>query len=292
MKAQSNLAAAPGTKSDRSKEADNDLVFSYKAMRNFIGFFGMLLPVILIVFTKESNGKFVEPSISDYYYTKNGDILVVLLSVLAVFLFTYKGYGKTFSFERILTVLAAICAIGVAFSPTGSISDILDTKNVIEIDKNSVHTAISFRGAIPHFLSAGVFFVSLAIISLRYFPMSDAGSMKDHRGKKTAKAKRNVVFRVCGWTMITCVAALILYFALQEFAGLQTDFPVVFLFETIAVIAFGISWLTKGETFWPDGEHYMETAMKDMKLVLKGDHSSKKIKAADKDDGKVKVDLN
>lgn len=84
---------SPDQKSDRGKENDNNLVFSYMTLRNLIGFSGMLLPFVLMFFTKKTNGEFVKPSISDYYYTGNGDILVVLLSVLGVFLFTYKGYN-------------------------------------------------------------------------------------------------------------------------------------------------------------------------------------------------------
>ena len=96
-------------KTDRQKEQDNELVLSYTTMRNLIGFSGMLLPFVLMLFTKEADGLFVEPSISDYYYTKNGDILVVLLSVLGVFLITYNGYDWK---EKVLTTLAAFCAIG------------------------------------------------------------------------------------------------------------------------------------------------------------------------------------
>ncbi|MEI9910981.1 MAG: hypothetical protein WDO71_15705 [Bacteroidota bacterium] len=136
------------------------------SLRNLIGFSGMLLPFVLMFFTKKTNGEFVKPSISDYYYTGNGDILVVLMSVLGVFLFTYKGYNWK---EKALTTIAAICALGVAFSPMASAADIKDT-DVREIDPNSIHTAINFGGDIPHALFAGLFFIAVAIISLKYFP--------------------------------------------------------------------------------------------------------------------------
>ena len=38
------------------------------------------------------------------------------------------------------------------------------------------------------------------------------------------------------------------YFSLKN--SLKSSF--VFLAETIALLAFGVSWLTKGETFYPD----------------------------------------
>src|SRR6478672_7886100 len=103
---------------DRSKENNNELVFSYLTLRNLIGFSGMLLPLILMFATKKGSGdRGIELSISDYYYTNYGDVLVVLLSVIGVFLFTYNGYKWT---EKMLTKFAAIAAIGVAFSPTAT----------------------------------------------------------------------------------------------------------------------------------------------------------------------------
>jgi hypothetical protein len=244
-------------KTDRQKEQDNELVLSYTTMRNLIGFSGMLLPLVLMLFTKEANGMFVEPSISDYYYTKNGDILVVLLSVLGVFLITYNGYDWK---EKVLTTLAAFCAIGVAFSPTGSVNT----------DPNSVHTTINFGGHIIHFVFAAVFFISLAIVTLAYFPKTDSPKTIKPDGKKTAKSKRNMVYRICGWTMIVSVVLLLVYFLLLDAWYNKNDFPVVFLLETIAVEAFGISWLTKGETLLPDGEHYMMKAIRTVKKNLKG----------------------
>jgi hypothetical protein len=192
-------------KTDRQKEQDNGLVLSYATLRNLIGFGGMLLPFVLMFFTKEANDVFVEPSISDYYYTKNGDILVVLLSVLGVFLITYNGHNWK---EKVWTTLAAFCAIGVAFSPTGSRAE--------QIDPNSVHTTINFGGYLVHFLFAGVFFIALAIVTLKYFPKSDAATTKKPDGKMTAKAKRNKVYKICGWTMIGSVALLLIYFLLLD----------------------------------------------------------------------------
>lgn len=243
------------TKSDRQKESGNNLVSSYMTLRNLIGLAGMLLPFALIIFTKESDGKFVEPSISDYYYTRSGDILVVLMSVLGVFLFTYKGYHWK---EKALTTIAAICALGVAFSPTGAGKD-----------PNTVHTPINFGGNTPHLLFAVVFFVASAIITLVYFPKSNKDIAKKVRGKMTAKEKRNWVYRICGWTMLGSIFILFLYFLIKPFERMVGDFPIIFVMETVAVLAFGFSWLTKGETLWPDGEHYMMKAMREAKNAMK-----------------------
>jgi hypothetical protein len=252
---------ASGVIPDRQKEDNNNLVFSYMTLRNLIGVSGMLLPLILILTTQRSAGdKRVEPSISDYYYTNNGDVLVVLLSVLGVFLFTYKGYGWK---EQALTVLAAISGIGVAFSPT-----------VAKYQRSafSVHTT---QEAVPmifgierHLVFAGLFFISLAVMSLVFFQKTDVVSLRESNGKHTPKAKRNFIFRVCGWTMLACVLILTVYFASESLQKAIGNFPFIFTIETIAVEAFGLSWLTKGETLWPDGEHYLIRGYRNIKHIL------------------------
>jgi hypothetical protein len=111
----------------------------------------------------------------------------------------------------------------------------------------------------------------LAIVTLAYFPKTDRPKTIKPGAKKTAKAKRNMVYRICGWTMLASVALLLVYFLLLDAGTIKTDFPVVFVLETIAIEAFGISWLTKGETLLPDGEHYMAKAFREAKENLKGE---------------------
>lgn len=116
-----------------------------------------------------------------------------------------------------------------------------------------------------HFVFAGLFFIALAIISIYYFPMTNKKDPPTGHLKKQ-KAKRNVVYRICGWTMLTCVALMIIYFKTTP-ASLDNT-PVIFILETVAVEAFGISWITKGQTLWPDGEHYMKRGLREAKEMI------------------------
>lgn len=242
-------------KTDKEKEDTNDLVFSYLAMRNLIGIAGLLLPIIIAIFpARKTDFLNIKPSISDYYYTDRGDVLVVTLSILGVFLFTYKGYR---TLERILTIVAGISAIGIAFVPT---------KQVCESCAHSVHFVESgiFKfliGTSWHFIFAGTFLISLAIISIFYFTKGKphANDIELFPRKITQKTKRNRVYRICGIVMIACVAVIGVYFILKPDLG---GFPVVYVFETLAVWAFAISWFTKGETLWPDNGSYLIKAMK------------------------------
>jgi hypothetical protein len=248
-------------KTDREKEKDNDLVFSYLTLRNLIGICGILLPVVLMLFTKHAGGKwFVEPSISNYYYTNTGDFLVFLLSVLGIFLLTYNGYVWR---ERIWTMISAAGAIGVAFFPMGIACD--NTGECLDI--YSIHRW-KYAGDVIwsklHFISAGLFFFFSALICLRYFPK---GTTPTKIGNHlTKKGKRNIIYKICGWIMMACVAALIVYMVLPR--GFYPDLPVIFILEAIAVEAFGIAWLTKGQTLLPDGEHYITKTIREAKTTL------------------------
>lgn len=239
-------------KSDQQKEADNDLVISYLTLRNLVGICGMLLPLILVLFTSRSGTDLrVEPSISDYYYTSSGEIFVVILSTLAVFLFTYKGYSRG---DKFWTLLAGVGAMGVAFFPTASSCHRMAF---------SIHTprceVPRFLGMIEfHLLFAATFFIAVAIVSIRYFTRTKTDApVVTADGKKTQKGKRNVVYLICGWTIIACIVGIGVFFSFVSIRNALRGLPVVFALETLAVEAFGVAWITKGETLWPDRESYL-----------------------------------
>jgi hypothetical protein len=53
-----------------------------------------------------------------------------------------------------------------------------------------------------------------------------------------------MLYRLCGRFVVACILIMIV----QKFAGVfPTTMRPVFWLETIALLAFGISWLTKGE---------------------------------------------
>ncbi|MBZ0202801.1 MAG: hypothetical protein K8I03_07280 [Ignavibacteria bacterium] len=246
---------------DRQKESGNELVFSYKTIRNIIGYSGMLLPVILALFSlKEQDSLYVEPSISEYYYSSNGDVFVAILCVISAMLFTYYGYNFK---EKIWITLASLSGLGVAFCATDN-------------DKpNYAHSVHSYDNGVPeifgaewHMIFAVIFFISLSVMCLYYFPMSSEPLIRKPGEKRTSKEIRNIVFRICGWTMIACITIIGAYFLFKPVKNAFGDFQVIFVFETIAIWAFGFSWLTKGETFWPDGEHYLKSAYKEIRKSL------------------------
>jgi len=127
-----------------------------------------------------------------------------------------------------------------------------------------VHTSLpevpEIFGIERHVIFAALFFIILSLISLICFPQTDV--TKQTEVKRTPKNKRNIVFKVCGWIMIICVAIMTIYVISDKFKSMFGNFSFIFTMETIAIEAFGVSWLTKGETFYPDGEHYLVSGFK------------------------------
>ena len=251
---------------DHIKEEKNELVLSYLTLRNLIGFGGMLLPIVLAIFPKRpSEYAGFEPSISDYYFTDRGDIVVVILCIIGAFLISYYGY--TFK-EWLLTFVAGICGIGVAFVPTEIIC------NDCHLSVHTPHGGVfdTLVGTGWHFAFAATFLLCLAIMSIVFFTKGDDRKPStENKGRTSQKSKRNLIFKICGWTIIASLVILGLYFILKHYTGIDLKpFPIVYVFEAIAVEAFGLSWLVKGQTLWPDGEHYLTTGYKRLRNIWGG----------------------
>ena len=60
------------------------------------------------------------------------------------------------------------------------------------------------------------------------------------------------MYRVCGYTILVSIALIVLLTLLPSVKqGISPYNPVLWL-ESLAVVAFGISWLTKGEALLAD----------------------------------------
>ena len=223
-----------------SKTAQQDnpnqhLVISYLAIRRGVGIIGIALPVILVIgmlFVKTCNT--IQPSISDYYYTKMGNLLVGSLCAVGLFLFSYRGYERK---DLIAGKLASIFAICIAFFPTGG-PDASSACNFLHRNSNSWISAI-------HDVSAASFFLVLAYFSLFLFTIKS-----DHPTRR--KLMRNKIYKFCGYTILLCIVLLLVYFNVRSLRVALKEYHPIFVLETIALWAFGFSWLTKGEGILKD----------------------------------------
>jgi TRAP-type C4-dicarboxylate transport system permease small subunit len=94
------------------------------------------------------------------------------------------------------------------------------------------------------------FFAILIYFSIVLF--TKTGENKEPTPKKL---QRNLVYRICGATMILCIVLASIYLA-QDCASRATlaHLNPVYWMETIAIITFGISWIVKGEAILADAK--------------------------------------
>src|SRR5713226_4435152 len=215
---------------NKGLETEGSLVFSYLALRKAIGILGIALPIAMFLGAWIFYRTGIQSSISSYYYTGMRDVLVGTLWAIGFFLLSYKGYERA---DDIAGDLGCVFAVGIALFPTAP-------------DMNPSAEA-RWIGYI-HLAFAGLFFLTLIYFSLFLFTKTDPSRPPARR-----KLQRNRVYKGCGYAMAICILLIAIYFILpNEEASSLKGYDPAFWLETIAIEAFGISWLTKGEAILKD----------------------------------------
>lgn len=211
---------------------DTPEVISYRTIRRSIGYLGILLAPALFILSHILGCRQLQPSISHYYYTMSGSLLVGTLCAVGLFLISYKGFGPI---DDRATNIAGVFAFGVAFFPTGNYAE-----SMCAVFK---YPDSALRGYI-HFGSAALLFITLAYISFFLFTIS--------KGVKTRqKISRNRVYRTCAVLMIFFIA-MVPVFSISAIKVHFEQYCPTFWMETGALVSFGISWLVKGEVILED----------------------------------------
>lgn len=241
----------------RVSERSNSLVIHFLTLRRAVGLIGIALPLALVAgenlrdvlapAAARAGRQLIEVSMSAYFHTGMRDVFVGSLCAIGVFLLCYKGYDRT---EDTLANVAGVCAILVALFPTFEASREATDTGVPAID-----SATFFSGpnapdphvvGVIHFAAAAVLFAILAYLSYFRFTRTAPGA-----APTTRKLQRNRIYRVCGVIIALCIAGIAVGFLLLD-ADQERRTSFLFWFEAIAVVAFGVSWLTKGEMIRPD----------------------------------------
>jgi hypothetical protein len=217
-----------------STNAERSLIISYLTMRRLIGGLGIMLPFIVVAGGLVLGQADLQVSISAYYYTNMRDFYVGILSAIALFLLSYRGYERI---DDVVSTLGGVCALGLIIFPTALYSG--------QSVKVGVFSLPDETSQLLHVFCGALFFLSLSFTSTFLFTRHTPGVL----GK--AKRRRNVIYRWCGVIMLLSVACIPVYTAFFQKTGLQGVYPILML-ETIASIAFGTSWLVKGSTLFRD----------------------------------------
>jgi len=223
----------------QSGAQDSILVISYLGLRKAIGIIGVALPFALpfgqillhaLGIQSSLHSPVIQNSVSYYYHTDMRNIFVGSMCAIGVFLMSYRGYDRR---DAIAGRFAFVCAIGVALFPTSPLPDATPDQKLI--------------GGV-HLTFAALLFLTLAYFSRFLFTKTDP-----NKPPTPQKLKRNRVYRFSGYVILACIA-LIAVAALPPIKAMVEQLKPRFWLEAIAIVAFGVSWLTKGEAILKDQE--------------------------------------
>ncbi len=216
--------------SDNSSTSKQDFVIQYMSLRKAIGILGITLPFVLILGKIACGNPGIESSISDYYYTNMRDVFVGILCAIGIFMLSYKGHERN---DDIAGNLACVFSVGVAWFPTAP-----------ELNPTQQQLSVG----IIHYAFATAFFLTLSYFCLVLFRKTNP-----EKTMTEAKKTRNKVYATCGGIMLGCIVLLLINAVFLRDTAIKNLDPVFWL-ETLAIVAFGFSWLTKGEALWKDQE--------------------------------------
>lgn len=241
---------------NQTQEKDLHVV-SYLTLRRWIGILGIGLPwacwvangvVNELNLLNNSNLAILGPiceyeakanlksSISHFYYTASAPLFIGILVTVAIFLFCYKGHEpkpndkwRWISDKRV-TKLAGFAAIGIVVFPTSSKEPITDNFFIF--------TASELVGYL-HYGSAAIFFILMAVLCFVNFR---------RRGGKGSfgSGDHDLLYRRCGGMILGSIAIVFIYGLFFE-KHLKINLPITFVFEAVALAAFGTAWLVKGK---------------------------------------------
>ena len=203
-----------------------------KRLRVILGFLGMLLPLLVLVLALVFGYGFPDSISATYYLDPCVTPFMIILGAAGILLVSYNGYDKQ---DDIVCTIAGIFAFGICLFPCAT--RVLSERwpELAELTKVGTFQIKPVISGIIHNICAIGFFALLAYNSLFLFTKS-CGNMTE--GKK----KRNIIFRVCGIGMVISFLAIVPISIFEIWGG-------TLLVEAIALIFFGISWITKANRY-------------------------------------------
>lgn len=183
----------------------------------------------------------MQTSISAYYWTRAGIIFTSFLFMIGVFLMSYKGHDRK---DNWMSTVAGAAFMLVALFPC-------------EVGTNAVTQSylVPWIGPkannIIHYVMAGVGFSMMGVMSMFQFTKSTFDRF-NLLGMPHMKAKRNRVYRICGYIIFGVLAVALPLQLIPRGREVTDVIRLWFWLEAIMVWAFGVSWIVKGETLWRD----------------------------------------
>ena len=264
-------------KLDLNPNLDESVVFKYRTLRMFIGLIAFSIPFVCWGAVILSQGKSVVPSsISVTYHLGARDFFVGMLAVVGTFLLAYNGhkspkinlFGKFYSIERYLSVIAGFCAAGVALFPTSvdlnwvnaetlrlvhfptlNLEDLASTVNYIHCDRvNDCNLSRISLAPSLHFSFAVILFVVLISFCLFFYARTrkklrylSRFTDSDNLAIILKIKVRQRLYLLSGGVMVASGVIAIFLGFVSEYVHLR-----MMVVEVGCLLGFGLSWTVSG----------------------------------------------
>ncbi len=214
----------------RQFEIDDVMEAHYRSARWTMAWLCLLLPFLSVLFGLIGVLQGYNPagwyySISDTYYANSKAVMIGILSITSFYFATYKGYDIR---DRIINILAAICAAGVALFPNKGVDGLIQMPNV---------------GGIIHCVFALVLYLTFFLNCVWLFRLGNSNTKE--------KKIRNNVYLGCGISIAVAAGVLV---ASSVFNWTQYVPNLVWIAEVVAQIAYAVAWFIKSGRFIKDKE--------------------------------------
>jgi len=213
---------------------DKELVVSYLTLRQMIGWIGLTMPLAVRLGAYVFEHISATDSISAYYYTGMRDVFVSTLVLVGILLACYRSPSVM---DNAIAVLAGLSSIGIGLFP---MSPVFAAQVLHDYPGMGANECYVNRGILGyhHLFVIAFFALTFVMVTFRFVAFTPGTPTKQ-------KLKRNVIYRVCGALMLLSFIAIGVLAAKKKSGS-------IFWPETVAVVAFGVAWLVKGQTVLKD----------------------------------------
>ena len=162
-------------------------MLNVKRFRCFLGWLGMLLPLIVLTLSIVSGHGLPDSISATYYLPACIAPFMIILGASGIFLLFYDGYDKQ---DDIVCTSAGIFALGICLFSCGTKDLIERWPKLAELTKVGTFQIIPAVSGVLHSICAIGFFALLAYNSIFLFTKTN-GILTEN------KKKRNIIFRIC-----------------------------------------------------------------------------------------------
>lgn len=209
-----------------------------KRLAALIGYVALFMPIALgiggLILSLFDLGEF-RRSLSGFYYEEVllGDIFVGCLIFIGAALFAYRGWHTKI---HTLACVAGVFAFLVALFPADGWKLVEEQSTVFENQSDLIHL-----------VAAVALFLILAWFCFFVFTKVRPDQRKADETLIETKRTRNMVYKASGATILAALVAM----GLVEFffPDISIRWRVLYWGETIALLAFGVSWMVHGRAY-------------------------------------------